>query len=383
MSHAIAVGHVSSFVESLFEDDLHAKRVESLVNATTGALRAGALGIHAIGRGLAAARGTSARHAVKQVDRLLSNDAIDAWALLSSWVPFVVADRTELWVALDWTDFAADKQATLVASAMSSHGRSTPLAWLSVAKADLDGHRAELEEKLLARLKETLPSTAKKVVVIADRGFGDSGRWDAIQALGFDFIIRIKGDVRIKDSNGEDRLAIDWITPSGNARLLRDVRAFVAEKPVASFVGVRAAEMKEGWCLVSSLRDVPAGEIVKAYGRRFTIEESFRDIKDLRFGMGMKSMRISNVKRRDRLLLLSALTIALLTLLGAAGEASGIDRHYKTNTSKKRQLSLFRQGCEYYNFLPTMRDAWAEPLIAKFSELLSAHRIFSETLGLI
>ena len=60
--------------------------------------------------------------------------------------------------------------------------------------------------------------------------------------------------------------------------------------------------------------------------------------------MGMGSIRVSTPARRDRLWLLNALAIALLTLLGAAGEALGYDRHLKSNTTKRRTHSLFRQG---------------------------------------
>ena len=48
--------------------------------------------------------------------------------------------------------------------------------------------------------------------------------------------------------------------------------------------------------------------------------DGFRDIKDMRFGMGLSSMHVSRPDRRDRLLLISALAIAVLSLLGAAGE---------------------------------------------------------------
>jgi hypothetical protein len=34
----------------------------------------------------------------------------------------------------------------------------------------------------------------------------------------------------------------------------------------------------------------------------------------------------------------------LLTLIGAASEACGFDRYLKTNTVKKRTMSLFNQG---------------------------------------
>ena len=45
------------------------------------------------------------------------------------------------------------------------------------------------------------------------------------------------------------------------------------------------------------------------------IEPSFRDTKDLRFGMGMGVFRIGDPQRRDRLLLLNAFAVVLLTLL--------------------------------------------------------------------
>jgi hypothetical protein len=75
------------------------------------------------------------------------------------------------------------------------------------------------------------------------------------------------------------------------------------------------------------------------------IEPSFRDTKDLRFGMGMAEIRITEPDRRDRLLLISAFAMALLTMLGTAGESLGMDRLLKSNTSKTRTHSLFRQGC--------------------------------------
>jgi hypothetical protein len=61
--------------------------------------------------------------------------------------------------------------------------------------------------------------------------------------------------------------------------------------------------------------------------------------------MGPSVLRIADQRRRDRLLLLNAFAIVLLTLLGAAGESLGTDRRLKVNTAKYRTHSLFRQGC--------------------------------------
>jgi len=60
---------VDRFLAGLFERDLHAKRVLSLANATLGVIETASLAVHAIGHGLALARGRVIKHAIKQVDR--------------------------------------------------------------------------------------------------------------------------------------------------------------------------------------------------------------------------------------------------------------------------------------------------------------------------
>ena len=74
---------VYHFLEALFDDDLHAKRILSLANATLGVIKSASLAVNTIGQGLALARGLLTKHAIKQVDRLLSNEGIDVDAALS------------------------------------------------------------------------------------------------------------------------------------------------------------------------------------------------------------------------------------------------------------------------------------------------------------
>ena len=73
-----------AFVSGLLGDDVHAMRVMSLANGVVGVLHGAALGIHAIGRGLADA--LDPKHASKQVDRLLSNAGITIWDWFAQWV---------------------------------------------------------------------------------------------------------------------------------------------------------------------------------------------------------------------------------------------------------------------------------------------------------
>jgi len=381
--HPLDRERITRLVSTIFADDLHAKRVASLANAAVGVLEGAALGIHAIGRALAFHSGLDSRHAVKQVDRLLSNTGVDVWRLFSSWVPFVVAERAEIVAALDWTDYDTDDQSTLVLSMITSHGRATPLLWKTVTKSELQGGRNEHEDVLLERFRGVLPEGVK-VTVLADRGFGDQALYELLKdQLGFDFIVRFRGIVKVTSAEGETRPAKDWVPQSGRPLLLRGASVTKAGREIGAVVCVKAKGMKDAWCLATSHGEKPASEVVKLYGKRFTIEESFRDQKNIRLGMGLSETRISSPARRDRMLLVSAIAIVLLTLLGAAGEATGLDRTLKTNTVKTRTLSLLNQGIFHYAALPRMRQDRAEALMAKFGEMIRAHAIFREVFGLI
>ena len=374
---------ITKLVSTIFADDLHAKRVASLAGAAVGVLEGAALGIHAIGNALAVAEGLKSKHAVKQVDRLLSNEGIPVWSLFSSWVPYVVGDRPEIVTALDWTDFDDDDQATIVLSMITSHGRATPLLWKTVMKSELKGWRNEHEDVLLERFREVLPEDVK-VTVLADRGFGDQALYELLKdQLGFDFIVRFRGVVKVTSADGETRPAKEWVPSNGRALRLRGARVTKSSREIGAVVCVKAKGMKEAWHLATSLGDKPGSEIVALYGRRFTIEESFRDQKNLPFGMGLSDTRIGDPARRDRLLLISAIAIVLLTILGAAGEAVGLDKWLKANTVKRRTISLVRQGLMHYAALPKMKLDMLEPLMAQFGEMLRAQRVFRDIFGLI
>jgi hypothetical protein len=71
-------------------------------------------------------------------------------------------------------------------------------------------------------------------------------------------------------------------------------------------VCVKKKGMKEPWCLATSLVTATAAQVVALYARCFSTEETFRDIKDLRFGMGLSAVSIAEPERRDRLLLVGS-----------------------------------------------------------------------------
>ena len=372
---------VRDVLGGLLEQDLHAKRVDSLCNATLGVLHSASLAVCTIGQGLAAARSLKLKHAVKQVDRLLSNPAINVDEILVRWVPYIIGARTAIVVALDWTDFDADNQATIMLALITDHGRSTPLVWLTVDKDTLKDHRSLYEHRVLVRLAELLPAGIK-VCVVADRGFGDQKLYKMLtEELYFDYVIRFRGNIAVTATTGETRTAAAWVRAGGGARVLRGAAVTADRYPVGTVVCVQDRGMKQAWCLAASSTDATAKQLSGYYGRRWGIECGLRDTKDLRFGMGLGTMHVKSAERRDRLWLINAFAVVLLTLLGAAGEALGYDRMLKTNTVKRRVHSLFRQGCMLYDLMPTMRDDWLRPLMQRFSLMLQEQPLFADVFG--
>lgn len=374
---------VLAFVEELFSGDLHAKRVRSLAHGTLGVLYGSSMAIHAIGRGLAAARCGLDRHGIKQVDRLLSNQGIDLERLGPSWVQMLLGDRETVYVNLDWTEFDEDDHTMLVASVQTDHGRATPLLWRTWKKSELKGQRNDHEDELLGWLRACVPQGVR-VVIVADRGFADQKLFRLLrEKLGFDFIIRFKQDTLVTDAEGQTKKAKDWMAGRGRLRRFERARLTADQTPLPLVVLVQDPGMKEAWCIASSLGALSGQEIKKAYGKRFSCEEMFRDFKDLRYGWGLSWTHIQSPARRDRLFLLAAMAFVLLILLGAAGEQAGLDGRLKTNTRKRRQLSLFRQGLRWYELLPGLPEPVLRLLMETFATLLARQPTFRAVFGFV
>jgi Transposase DDE domain len=327
--------------------DLHRKQVEAISHAVLGAMHAPQAGVAKIGTSMAVAREKKPKHAIKQFDRLLSNTKIDDESAIAAHIGFVVGGRRRVVASLDWTEHAREGHHRIALNLVTKHGRATPLCWKTVTAEELTGRRNEHEDELLRLFKRLLPPMVKQVIILADRAFGDIGLYSLLKSeLGFDFSIRFRDCIMVRDAHGTAQRGAQWVPPGGRARRIRHAKVTGRQYPIEAVVAVRKPRMKENWLIATSL-DWSAEEIVKLYGRRFTCEENFRDEKDPRFGLGTLNVRIGKTTRRDRMTLILALATALLTLLGAVGEKLKLDRGLRANTAKRRTHSLFRQGREY------------------------------------
>jgi len=374
---------VNNFLLKLFKNDVHASRVLSISNAVLGVVTGASLAISMIGQGLATAKGKTTKHTVKQVDRLLSNKKFILWDYFKYWVKEIIGVRPEIIIAMDWTEFDKCNQSTLALHLTTNHGRATPLIWKTFDKSKLKGNMNKYEKKILQRLKKLLPKDVA-VTILADRGFGYVDFYNEIENLGFKFVIRFKDNVKVYSDNGEERTAREWVGANGRAKRLENAKVTSSKrKAMPVIVCVQDKKMKDPWCVVTNDSTLKTREIINYYAKRWSIEPSFRDQKDIRFGMGMHNISISNPMRRDRLLFISAVATLLLTILGAASEAIGMDKLLKANTVKRRTHSLFRQGVMLYELIPNMLEERLIKLINKFHELLMENKMTKNILSFV
>jgi hypothetical protein len=101
--------------------------------------------------------------------------------------------------------------------------------------------------------------------------------------------------------------------------------------------------MKEPWYLVTDL-ELPAAQVIGLYGRRMQIEESFRDVKSVRWGFTLRHVRLSACGRYERLMMVLALATLFLASVGARAERDRRHRRWMANTSRQRTLSWLTLG---------------------------------------
>jgi len=212
-----------------------------------------------------------------------------------------------------------------------------------VKKSELEGKQKWYERLALIALSAVLPKGIQ-VIIVADRGFGDVRQYSFIKDdLGFDFVIRYRQKIYLLHK-GQLKASSTLVPGRGQVRVIRDTVLTSQRAGPYNVVLLKASQMKDAWCLATSLEVTRGKEIVKIYSRRFQCEETFRDLKDRRYGYGLRFTKIRNATRRDRFILVFALAYITQILMGVASEGLGLDQSIRANTETRRTHSLFRQG---------------------------------------
>jgi hypothetical protein len=359
--------HAQRIIQDLLATEcpsIHAKR-RACVAAMTEAGSKGGLSLMGISR--VASSATSLRHRIKQCDRLLGNSKLakERPQIYGAMARRILHRMVQPLIIVDWSDLCADRSQQLLRAALIVQGRALtlyeevrPLA----GSASLKVHRA-----FLKRLNSILPPHCEPVF-ITDAGFRSTW-FKLLDGMGHAWIGRIRNRDMVRPIAGEHA----W---RGCKTLY--VKATCEPKDLGQFHYVRchpvacrlvlikkkakgrhrttvhgniarsrhslkqARAQKEPWLLAVSpqLAGLCAKAIVAIYAGRMQIEQTFRDVKNPRWGLGLSESQTRKPQRLAALLLIGALACYALWLIGLAIRSNGYRIEFGSRKKAANALSV-------------------------------------------
>jgi hypothetical protein len=339
---------------------IHATRLTVLCVAVDALIHGGRLTVTGLGRAVRSI--TTVKHAIKRMDRLLSNGQLQGerepiHAALLHWI---VGRQTHPVIVVDWSDLTADRRWQLLRAALPVGGRALTL-YEEVHPLKRLTH-PQVHQAFLRTLHRLVPPGITPIVV-TDAGF--RAPWfREVDRIGWTFVGRVRNrdHVRFPEATRwvtskslydhatarPTRLGICEVVESHPLRcqlvLVKEPRKHrihrsrLGHKVRSSASRKRAACNQEPWLLATSdhLTGMRAEQVVACYRKRMQIEEAFRDLKDARFGAGLSLSHTTQAERFAILLLIAALAQLALWLVGQATVQAGYHWRYQANTTRQR-----------------------------------------------
>lgn len=143
------------------------------------------------------------KHRLKRLDRFVSNPRIKVGNLMTSWCKWVVSTFVPgkyLVISLDWTTLPGNIQVLMAATPYA--GRAVPLLWVATTYRAFKDSQNRIEERLISNLTKIIPQ-GKRIILVADRGFGRTSLVNFLSDLDILFVLRVKADVVITTKKGQ------------------------------------------------------------------------------------------------------------------------------------------------------------------------------------
>jgi hypothetical protein len=346
---------------------MHATRLRRLIDLSHAALTGHALALTQLALG--SATRTTLRHRVKAVDRLLgsahfASEHLDVYRTLAArWLsPTEHNDGhdgrdTPLLIVVDWSSLSADMQWHWLRASVVVAGRSLTL-YEEVHPRKLLANYG-VHQRFLERMACVLPALQCAPIILTDAGF--RGTWFAlVSRMGWRWVGRIRNRefVRAVEARAaeqpprwfaakalyvgaratcEDLGSFDSTRSRPNRCRLVRVKRLAQQRKRRYASGKahcnsssrkHAAGAREPWLLAASpsLAHLSAQAIVAIYAQRMKIEQSFRDTKNERLGLGLSRSMSHGKRRLEALLLIGHIATLAKRLIGEAAQSMQLQR---------------------------------------------------------
>lgn len=372
--------HAEGIVTRILEPCLrgiHAKRAAALTRAIGAVLRGGTVSLSAVALHLAP--GIAFRHRLKSVDRLLGNPVLHRvrTELYRRLAHFWLKDVRHWLIVVDWSDMTVDQRWQLLRGSIVVEGRSVTL-YEEVHPRQRLGN-PKVQRAFLKRLAGFIPPGAQ-VIVMTDAGF-HAPWFKLVEERGWQFLGRIRGKNRLQLGANEPWIpARDFYRRAGADASDLGVGLYVRSNPVAvravlakrprkgrhalniygrkrkAYTSTKCARAaREPWLLVSSrgLIHLTAATLVGLYAQRMRIEQSFRDTKNARVGLGLETARSRSASRFEMLLLLAQLASFVQRLIGESAKEQQLELQFMARRRiGRREISVLTLGRRILDVAP-------------------------------
>lgn len=381
--------------------NMHKTRREALIACLQSLTQGSLCTVTNIGRGIRSK--AYEKHRIKRADRLLSNpylqrESLSIYAYMCKL--FTVSKRPV--ISVDWSDLDAQKHHFLIRATVTFDGR--PLTIYEEVHDITTKEKRATHKQFLLTLKALLPKTSKPIIV-TDAGFKTP--WiDLITEMKWDYVGRVRRPRKFYNEQSKSWQCISTLFPQATNKPKTLVLALRQSDPQLSrlvlFKGrpkgrhalnrdgstrlsktslTAARGAKEPWLLISSLPQNHsfAKKSVQVYQTRMQIEESFRDMKSTKFGMGFEHNSTYKLKRMSLLVMMTTLVEMVFVLLGKVVENAGLSRRFQSNSIRyKRVLSFSYLGKRAISVgLKITSKQWREGIKQCINTLLEASSILT------
>jgi hypothetical protein len=310
---------------------------------------------------------TAIRHRIKRCDRLPGNSKLEQERHLvyAAMMRRIICATAQPLIIVDWSDLRADRSLQLLRAALVVQGRALTLyeeVHPMSRAASLKVHRAFLKS-----LKAILPPPCRPIF-ITDAGFRSTW-FKLLDNMGYAWIGRIRNRDMVRPSSGEsawhgcrnlyekancepkDLGQFEYVRCNPVACRLVLIkkrsqgrhRTTVHGRVTRSAHSLKQAKaQKEPWPLAVSpqLAALNAKAVVAIYSGRMQIEQTLRDVKNSRWGLGLSESQTRQPKRLGILLLIAALACHALWLIGLAVRSSGYRIEFGSRKKAAKALSI-------------------------------------------
>lgn len=377
---------------------IHAKRRDCLARMTQAA-QLGGLGVVKMGKHLHTQ--AALRHRIKCSDRLLSNSHLqnERVSLYRALAHRLLATHVYIGIVIDWSEAREDGSLHLLRAAALVEGRAFTVYEEVHPQSKLTSPAVHRE--FMHTLKQVLPATCCPVI-ITDAGF--RAPWfKMLTKLGWSWIGRIRNRDMICPASQQVWTGCKTLYAQASAKA-RDLGSFlyVRSNPTPCrlvVVKLRAkgrtsltkfgkprrskhaqscrAAQSEPWLLAVSpcLAKMSAAQAVQLYAGRMQIEQTFRDLKNGQWGMGLRTSQTRTASRLAILSLIGSLLSYALWLIGLAMRKTGYQVAYGSRNKTYPTLSILSLAT-YWLTQPSCPKMSSQELREALKELISMVRTY-------